>query len=57
MIAFLLTVLIVMLVVSLLCWVINLLPVPQPWNRIVQAILALIGLLYLLQSYLPPHRF
>lgn len=57
MIAFLLTVLIVMLVVGLLCWVINLLPVPQPWNRIVQAILALIGLLYLLQSYLPPHRF
>ena len=57
MIAFLLTVLIVMLVVGLLCWVINLLPIPQPWNRIVQAILALIGLLYLLQSYLPPHRF
>ena len=54
MIAFLLTVLIVMLVVSLLCWVINLLPIPQPWNRVAQAVIVLIALLYLLQGYLPP---
>ena len=56
MIAFLITLLIVLVVVGLICWVIQLLPIPQPWNRVAQAVIVLIALLYMLQGYLPLHR-
>ena len=56
MLTFLVTLLIVLIVAGLLCWVITLLPIQHPWNRAAQALVVLIGLLYLVQRFLPGLR-
>lgn len=53
MISVLITLLIVCVVAGMVFWIITLLPLPAPWIRICQAIVALILLIWLLSWLLP----
>lgn len=41
------------LVLGLIFWVASLIPVPDPWGRVIQAVLGVIAVIYLLRLLLP----
>ena len=50
MISLLITVLVIVLVCGVLWWVVTLLPLPAPFGRIAQVVIALIALFWLLSA-------
>ena len=54
MLSLLITLLIVLLIVSVVFWILTLLPLPQPWLNVVRAIFGIIVLIWLI-SYLLPY--
>jgi hypothetical protein len=57
MISLLVSLLIICLVAGLVLWIISLIPLPPPWGRVAQAIVALIILIVLINWMIPmvPH--
>jgi len=55
MLTLLVSLLIAVVIAGLLIWVVTLLPLPGPWNRIVQVLVGLILLVWLLEYFVPLH--
>lgn len=41
------------LVLGLIFWVVSIIPIPDPWGRIVQAVIGVIAVIYVLRLLLP----
>ena len=52
MLSLLISVLVVCLVVGVFIWIVRLLPIPAPWNNVVIAVIALIALIWILETFL-----
>lgn len=56
MISLLITLLVAVVIAALVFWIVSLLPLPSPWNRVVQVIVLVIFLICLLEYVVPGFR-